>query len=495
MDDALSVAIQSTKTVAVEPLNPQERDILSVYRLVWEGMFFINDDYMPEPCLVESVEESGNGTTWTFTLRSNVMFSDGSSVTAADVVASAQAILDRAQTDVTSDRGYYRNLNYFISSIRAKDEKTVVIKPKSGRRGWGLLYALTFPVLPADQVGLANPLGSGPYRIERFDPQNQKIYLEANTHWWKNQPQVKHITFSMHDTPQHVMEAYETAQVDAAFTRSISAALYKSGTTSLALDYRTNQLDVLQMNHSNSKLASVNVRKAIRAALDIDRMATSVYMGMVERTDTPMPAGTWMYNDNLAQHFIHNIDYAKQLLEEDGWGDSNSDGVLDRLRENELVELKLTLYVYEEPDNNVRVAAANLIRDQLAQIGISVDVQTLTMAGMQEKLRAGSFQLALISYAIDAVPDPGYLLISGNDGNYGRYKSTAITERCNELRACMNQREYQDKLNEIQRIFAEDCPFVCLWYRAGVVMTRLMYTTVRDVRELELLRGIESFHP
>ena len=48
---------------------------------------------------------------------------------------------------------------------------------------------------------------------------------------------------------------------------------------------------------------------------------------------------------------------------------------------------------------------------------------------------------------------------------------------------------------EIQSLFLEDCPFVCLYYRMGNVVTRFMYTTARDVREYELLRGIESFHP
>jgi len=47
----------------------------------------------------------------------------------------------------------------------------------------------------------------------------------------------------------------------------------------------------------------------------------------------------------------------------------------------------------------------------------------------------------------------------------------------------------------IQSRFAEDVPFICLFYRSGSVLTRQMYTTARDVRELELLRGIETFHP
>ena len=54
---------------------------------------------------------------------------------------------------------------------------------------------------------------------------------------------------------------------------------------------------------------------------------------------------------------------------------------------------------------------------------------------------------------------------------------------------------YQQKLWQIQSRFAEDCPFLCLYWRMGNVLTRYMYTTARDVREYELLRGIESFRP
>ena len=105
--------------------------------------------------------------------------------------------------------------------------------------------------------------------------------------------------------------------------------------------------------------------------------------------------------------------------------------MLDKLAEDGTkLDLKLNLYVYEEPDDNVRVAAADLIADQLAEIGIEVTVTTLTMSAMQEKLSAGSFHLALVSYAMDKAPDYGFLLMSGNTGNYSRYRSSQMTSLC-----------------------------------------------------------------
>ena len=84
-------------------------------------------------------------------------------------------------------------------------------------------------------------------------------------------------------------------------------------------------------------------------------------------------------------------------------------------------------------------------------------------------------------------------LIAGNTGNYCRYRSTAMKELCNELRTQMAQSDYQYTLYKIQEQFAKDCPFLCLFYRSGAILTRKMFTTVRSIREFELLRGIEAF--
>lgn len=494
VSDTLVVGIQSTKTMQIRPLDPLERDVVSIYDLVYDSLINIDDQYLPTAGLAESWEASSNARTWTFHLRKNLAFSDGTPLTAEDVAATAQQILTRAADENSANRGYYQNLRFFVDSVTAKDERTVVVKAKSERSYWGLLYAMTFPVLPAAQVTADSPLGSGPYMISSFQPLSG-VVLTPNPHWWQNQPQVKEIRFICYNTPKEVVESYEYARVDTIFTRSIAAAQYKSGTTSLSMDYRTNQLECLQMNHTGV-LDNKNVRKAIRYAVDVDKIASTVYMGMVDRTNTPCINGTWMYNSDLDRQFVVNHDEARRLLEQEGWSDSNEDGILDRVdSEGKLRSLRLNLYVYEEPDNNVRIAAADMIKDQLAQIGIEVTCTTMTYTSILEKLNAGSFQLALVSYAIDTCPDYGFMLISGNTGNFGRYRSTNMGTLCRELRKCTSQAEYQRKLYEIQNQFVEDCPFICMFYRQGAMLTRRMFTTVRDVRELELLRGIESFKP
>ncbi len=493
VENSLVVGIQSSKTLTIRPLLPVERDMLSVYDMVYESLVYIDDDYIPQGQLAQSWEASSNGKTWTFYLRPGVFFSDGTPLTATDVVASAQYILQRANDENTTDSGFYSNLKYYIASISAKDDSTVIVKTTK-RPCYGLLYAMTFPVVKASEVDVDNPLGTGPYMFNTFIA-GDYAWLQTNPNWWKMQPQVQELMFSFHDTQKAVIESYEYARVDTAFTRSIAGGQYKSGVSSLAISCRTNQLECLLMNNSASELTKP-ARQAIRYLVDTSKIISSVYSGMAVATDLPFYPGTWTYNDTLSSYFIKSTEEAKRLLEEDGWGDSDEDGVLDRINsEGKLVKFHLRFYVYEEPENDVRVEAANMISDMLAAVGIEAPPVTMTMAGVKEKLSAGSYDLALVSYAMDACPDPGFMLMRGNTGNYTRYRSEEITQMFEDLRKEVNQVGYRQKLWEIQSRFAEDCPFLCLYWRKGMILTRYMYTTVRDVREYELLRGIETFHP
>ena len=261
------------------------------------------------------------------------------------------------------------------------------------------------------------------------------------------------------------------------------------------MSYRTNQLECLLTNNSSSELTP-EVRKAIRYVIDRQKIISGVYSGMAVQTNFPFYPGTWMYNESLDPFFTVNLDTARDLLAKAGWEDSDENNILDRITEEGKVrDLSLRFYVYEEPDNNVRLEAANMIADQLAKVGINCRIEAMTMANVKEKLRAGSFDLALVSFAMDGCPDPGFMLTKGNSGNYVRYKSDKMTSLCNELRKQVNQVDFRDKLMEIQNLFMEDCPFICLYYRMGYVITKSMYTTCKDVREYELLRGIASFTP
>ena len=486
----ISFGIQSVKTISIRPFEPVERDMLSVYDLVYESLVVIDENYMPQPYLAERWEESSGGKYWTFYLRRDVKFSNGEPLTAEDVVASARYILDKANDENITDHGFYSNLKYFVSNISVKDEYTVTVK--TSRPYFGLLYAMTFPVVPAASVADDNPPGSGPYMILEFHP-GESMWMSVNKGWWKTSPQVQEIDFMLHETARQVIESYEFGRVNAIFTRSIAGAQYKTGTSSVSMNYRTNQLECLLMNNSSYELTE-NGRKAIRCVIDKSRLIATAYSGMARETEFPFYPGTWMYNSSYDGLWKKDVEKAKQLLAEDGWEDSDENGILDRINsKGKQVNLSLRLYYYEEPDNDVRAVAVNMISDALQEIGIECRIDAMTLPNLEAKLKAGSYDLALVSYAMDVCPDPGFILMKGNTGNYVRYKSEKMDNLCKSLRTQVSQEGFRQKLMDIQALFYEDCPFLCLYWRTGTVVSRYMYTTNRDVREYQLLRGIQSF--
>ena len=74
-----------------------------------------------------------------------------------------------------------------------------------------------------------------------------------------------------------------------------------------------------------------------------------------------------------------------------------------------------------------------------------------------------------------------------------RYNSKKMDSLFTTLRKSLDFNAYSQTLQEIQQLYWEDCPFICLYYRNGAILTRKMFTDARDVREPEVLRGVELF--
>ena len=491
VEDSLVLGILSTRTTEIRPLNPVERDMVSLYGVVYESLVSVDDSGRPQPMLAESWSESGNGKTWTFTLREHITFSDGTELLASDVAASCQYILDIANNKEIANNGFYQNMRYLVDSVKANnDERTVVVKAK--RSYYGLLYSMTFPIVPAAQVNEPSPLGTGPYVIQTFEV-GEYMLLQNNQNWWQPEPQVKEIMVNFYKNSKEMITAYEYGRVDAVFTRSVAAAQYKSGISSLSIVYSTRQLETLMLNHKEIPLGSLKIRQALRYAIDTKLISQNVYMSMTIDANTPISSESWLYYDQENQ-FVYNPEKAMELLAEEGWSDSDNDGVLDMIMpDGKKRNLHLRLFVYEDPENNVRYEAAERIKDMLAIVKIRVEPKRMNYQEVKTALEKGTFDMVLCAFQMDVVPDCGFFLIKGNPQNYCRYVGSDMTTLFNTLRTNQDSMEFAYTSQAIQQQFAADRPFICLFYRSGAILTRKMFTTVRSIREFELLRGIEAF--
>ena len=96
-------------------------------------------------------------------------------------------------------------------------------------------------------------------------------------------------------------------------------------------------------------------------------------------------------------------------------------------------------------------------------------------------------------YSYDVSPDPGFTLTSTASCNYTRYRSNDMNDLITQLRKSYTADSYQSAMRLIQDQFEQDQPYICLYWRSAVLLSRETFTDVRDVRELEMLRGIENY--
>ena len=139
------------------------------------------------------------------------------------------------------------------------------------------------------------------------------------------------------------------------------------------------------------------------------------------------------------------------------------------------------------------IKSANKIVEQLAAVGIDAYVATWSRGDVQTKLTSGDYSMALCAFNFDVNPDPGFTLSSTASCNYTRYRSDDMNSLLSQLRTSVTSIDYQNVMNLIQDQFEQDKPFLPLYWRTGALLSRAAFTDARDIRELELLRGVESF--
>ena len=268
---------------------------------------------------------------------------------------------------------------------------------------------------------------------------------------------------------------------------------YSGSLNTFSITARTRQLEVLLVNRAYKDFKSDDngqnlLRQAISYAINRSELISSAYQNMATVAYTPIPSGTWLSNESTIRD-IYDPLMAASLLDSAGYKLAD-DG--NRYKDGKKME-SLRLLVYDEPGSTARTNAANKIVDQLAAVGIPAYVATWSRESVQTKLVSGDYSIAMCGFNFDVSPDPGFTLTSTASCNYTRYRSNDMNDLITQLRKSYTADSYKNAMSLIQDQFEQDQPYICLYWRSAVLLSRETFTDVRDVRELEMLRGIENY--
>ena len=234
-----------------------------------------------EPLLAESWEVADDNVTWTFHLRDGIQWSDGTPVTAGDVVASISRIIDPA-----AGMGRANDLRE-IAVVEAVDDDTVKVVTSAPSGTLLRILALdSASVLTASSIAEYgadvgwHPVGTGPFKYESHVAE-QSITLVRNDNYWGNKPEADGIRFITVPEAATRLTMLETGEADIVVDVPGSEVERVRGLEGVGLIERSNtRLGHLGINVSKPPFDNVLVRQALNYAIDRDAIVAGILRGV-----------------------------------------------------------------------------------------------------------------------------------------------------------------------------------------------------------------------
>lgn len=458
----------------VNPLFAAANDVdADLSRLVFSGLVRIGPDGTVQPDLAGLPTVSDDGRTYTFKLRDGLKWHDGQAVTSRDVLFTVQLISspDFAGDQVLSEgwRG---------AEVEAPDDTTFVVRLRQPSAPF-LARSATFGILPEhilagvparelqDAPFNANPVGTGPFRVNSLD--SREARLTAYDDYHLGRPHIDELTLRFFTDEASAVRALQSGDINGLFLRGVSSPgqlsdLARVKDTKVEQAPRTIQL-LMYLNSSNTLFRDQRVRQAISLGINRAEIVEKDMAAAATASTSPIAPGTWAYTPDYDSP-DQDLSQARVLLSQAGWTPSPGTGILTR----EGQEFRFTIRVDNDP---VRFAVANSIANQLTTLGIRATVASTTFTVLNlDYLVTRRYEAALVTWEQGPDPDLYFGWHSSQMGsaglNLGNFEDPVLDELISTARLSEDPEIRKDSYRQVQEIWKDLVPGVILAYPHSV---------------------------
>jgi peptide/nickel transport system substrate-binding protein len=395
---------------------------------VYENLVQLDQDGTIVPGLAEEWEVSEDGTTYTFTLREGVTFTNGEEFTAEDAKFSIEAV----QEDWTIS---LKSAMDVVDSVEAASPTELVVTLKRPSNNW--LYRMTTRIgAMFDQEGTKNlatdPIGTGPYQLGEWK-RGDSITLVRNEDYWGEAPYFEEVTFAYFADPTALNNAFLSDTIDVIGTVQTPESLgqFEGNPDYQLIEGTTNGEVLLSMNNGSGPLQDESLRKAVRYAIDNEALLETCWAGRGELIGSMVPPTDPWYED-LTGMYPHDPAQAKQLIEQAGY-----DGQTLRLR---------------VPTLPYAVSCGQVVKSQLEQVGLKVKLDQLEFpaAWLSTVFTNADYDMSIISHVEPR--DMG--AVFGDPNYYTRYDNAEFRELL-EMADTGSEEEQVQHMQEAARLLSE----------------------------------------
>lgn len=354
-------AFDATNTTGLDPRTASNGASLIVLGHVYDSLVLLKPGSF-QLSLATAVEPNADGTSWTIRIHDGVTFHDGKPLTATDVAYSLRTL----GTPPSNRAALFRDVD--LANIKVVDPHTVQVPLKQARGDFreAVLGAYSV-VFPDGTTDFSKAIGSGPYKLSGSDAQT--VQLTATGSYWGAQPAMKQLQISRIADPAARLAALKSGQVDYAVQISATGAQTVQTVKSLTVDRggpaNSNALS-FAMNMQLKPFDDPRVRRAVRLAADRQALVDNALMGFGTVGADVVGKGLPGYAKGAVDR-PRDVATAKQLFADAGVTELT-------LRAADIVPGML--------------AAANLFKQQLAEAGVTLNIQSVPTDSYYADLKA-----------------------------------------------------------------------------------------------------------
>jgi peptide/nickel transport system substrate-binding protein len=467
-----------------ETLNPVAGFAVSEYE-IWNIQYTglttrSAEDYSPEPGLAESWVENEPGTSYTYTLREGLLWSDGTPITSEDIVWNINTSRDQEWANYIST---VINLTAEVVDERTLTVTSSVPDPK--------LPAVEIYVVPKhiweeqatpetiDSYDGLDGVGSGPFTISDYRSE-ESLTMTANDNYYNGRPAVDTIIFRYFSNPDAMVAALQRGEIDAAQGIPASAVSLLDGEADIDVIVGfQGGFDEIAFNAGAAEgqphpaVLDLEFRKALNHAIDKAGATEDLWYGLAEPAAAVSMAADpkWIPEIPADEQFGYDPDLANSLLDDLGYVDTDGDGFREMPGGGDNIVLQHAV----NTDSDLGGAVGELYSGWMNAIGIQVELDAYDQDQLFGVIVDGTYD----SFYWGWVPfvDPNPMLSYFTEAELGNWNDANWTNpRYEELFLEQQQEVDPDRrveiVHEMVRILHDDAAYVALWYTPDIQAIR-----------------------
>ncbi|MGH0933271.1 ABC transporter substrate-binding protein [Bacillus mycoides] len=455
----------------------------NVTSVIFASLVSTDKQGKPTPELAEKWDISSDQLTYTFHLRKDLKFSDGSPLTADDVAFTLTLLHDKAyegdkdisQYAVKGGKEYKEGKATSIEGIQVVDPQTIKITTKKVNSQ--ALTALGGEVLSKAYYGkdykqntsldylkalYEKPIAAGPYKFEKYIP-GQEVRFVANENYYAGKPKIPNFIYKI-TSGDTKLQLFQTGEVDYTGLGTGDEVLEQAK----ALEFANIQIETaasfsyIYMNNNKPYLKDKKVRQALIYGLDRKKYVDTALKGYGTVANVPIHPTSWAYTEEGVNKYEYDKEKAKKLLDEAGWK-AGSDGI----REKDGQKLKLSYFgPSSAKDSDLLIPIA---KENYKEIGVEFNPEFMDFNTMLSKVNKGDYDLASVSTPITSDPSEtaGEYLSGVNEKSLG-YKNTKVDELIQKGIETVDIEKRKPIYKELYKELSDDPPVILLNYRRTI---------------------------